>query len=208
MATSHRETGRSNQRHRTRKDLLAATARLLKRGETPDMDQVAAEAMVSRATAYRYFPTIESLLIEAPLDGEIPDPQEIFRDDASTDPIVRLDKAESRLHAMSHRNEVQLRLMLAASIERGARGGSDGIPLRQNRRTPLIEAALVPARKRFSDAVHKKLCASLALIFGAESMIVFRDVLGMDEKSARRVKAWAIRALVNAAMEETNQRSA
>ncbi len=43
--------GRDNQRRRTRKDLLAAAARLLKQGKAPDMDDVAREAMVSRATA-------------------------------------------------------------------------------------------------------------------------------------------------------------
>ena len=47
---NRRPTGRSNQRRRTRKDLLAAAARLLKRGGTPAMDEIAEEAAVSRAT--------------------------------------------------------------------------------------------------------------------------------------------------------------
>jgi hypothetical protein len=41
------------------------------------------------------------------------------------------------------------------------------------------------------------------MVFGTESMIVFRDVLGADERTARKVKAWAIRALVRAALEES-----
>ena len=199
--------GRANQRRRTRKDLLSAAARLLKEGRTPDMDAVAEAAMVSRATAYRYFPSIEALLVEAPLDGAIPDPEGLFDGDDSSDPEVRVDKAEASLHEMVYRNEAQLRLMLAASLERTAKGpAADGIPVRQNRRTPLIEAALAPARGRLTEAAYEKLCAALALVFGIESMVVFSDVLGLDAKAARKVKSWAARALVRAALEDSAAR--
>jgi hypothetical protein len=82
-----------------------------------------------------------------------------------------------------------------------------GLPVRQNRRTSLIEAALAPARARFDDDTYRKLRAALALIFGSESMVVFRDVLGLDEKSARKVKSWAVRTLVHAALAESRQYS-
>lgn len=201
--------GRLNQRHRTRKDLLAAAGRLLQRGQTPDMDAIAKEAMVSRATAYRYFPTIESLLVEAPLDGAVPAPDRVFANDRSTDPAHRLETAEALLHEVTYRNEAQLRVMLAASLERKAKGlASDDIPVRQNRRMGLIEAALSPVRDRLPRATYEKLCASLALVFGTESMIVFNDVLGLDETTARSVKSWAMRALVNAAMAAAKQPAA
>jgi AcrR family transcriptional regulator len=200
------ETGRTNQRRRTRKDLLAAAARLLKDGKNPDMDEVAEAAMVSRATAYRYFPSVEALLVEAPLDGAVPTPDEVFAGDESTDPVARLLKAERALHEAVHRNEKQLRLMLAASLERKAKGPPDDVPVRQNRRAGLIEAALSPARGRLGDAAYAKLTAALSLVFGTESMIVFRDVLGLEEKTARRVKDWTVQALVRAALDESRQR--
>jgi hypothetical protein len=49
---------------------------------------------------------------------------------------------------------------------------------------------------------YDNLCAALALVFGTESMVVFRDVVPLDEKKARKVKSWAIRALVRAALKE------
>jgi hypothetical protein len=135
----------------------------------------------------------------------VPDPDDLFAADPSTDPVERVDRAEAALHEMVYRNEPQLRLMLAASLERTIKGSAppDGTPLRQNRRGPLIEAALAPARERLTDAAHEKLCAALALIFGVESLIVFRDVLGLDEKTAREIKSWAARALVRAALEDS-----
>jgi AcrR family transcriptional regulator len=197
---------RDNQRRRTRKDLLAAAARLLKSGRTPTMDDVAEEAMVSRATAYRYFPTIEALLVEAPLDDLVPAPEEVFARDNSNDAAARVIKAEAALHEVIYRNQAPLRLMLAVSLQRSIADDADGTPLRQNRRIPLIEAALAPARERLTPAAYHKLCAALALIFGTESMIVFADVLGVDEKTARRVKHWAARALVEAALGEASGR--
>ena len=71
-------TGRPNQKSRTRKDLLAAAARLMKQGNKITLDEVAEEAMVSRSTAYRYFPSVEALIVEAPIDDAVPDPRELF----------------------------------------------------------------------------------------------------------------------------------
>ena len=48
------ETGRPNQKSRTRKDLLQAASRLMKEGRRPSLEEVAEAALVSRATAYRY----------------------------------------------------------------------------------------------------------------------------------------------------------
>jgi hypothetical protein len=79
--------------------------------------------------------------------------------------------------------------------------------VRQHRRTPLIEAALAPARDRFTPAAYARLCAALAMIFGPESMVVFSDVLGLDARAARKVKSWASQALVRAAIKESSASS-
>jgi AcrR family transcriptional regulator len=199
---------RNNQHLRTRKDLLLAAARLLKNGRKPTMDEVAEAALVSRATAYRYFPSVESLLVEAPLDGAVPDPEMFFAAESSPEPEERLDQAEAALHQMIYQNESQLRMMLANSlVDRAAESSSDAVPSRQNRRTLLIEAALAPARQRFSKMSYDNLRAALALIFGTEAMVVFRDVLPLSEGRARKVKSWAIRALVRAALRDSKTKA-
>lgn len=196
---------RSNQRYRTRKDLIAAAERLMKNGHKPSLEEVAAAARVSRATAYRYFPNVEALLIEAPLDSAAPDIEALFAQDASTDPESRIDKAEAAMHRMAFDNETAIRLMLAATLTQAAQGHDGAVPLRQNRRGALIDAALAPARGRFRKGVYARLRAALALVFGSESMIVFRDVLRIDESEARQVKSWAVRALVRAALEDSRK---
>jgi AcrR family transcriptional regulator len=193
-------TGRPNQRMRTRKDLLQAASRLTKEGRTPTLDEVAEEALVSRATAYRYFPSIEALLIEAAVDIAVPEPGELFGNDASTDPLLRLQRVETTLYDMILANEPMLRTMLAHTIQHDMQADDAGkLPRRQNRRTPLIEAALEPVRNQFKPAALKPLMRALALIMGTEATIVVKDVLQLDDTEARKMKRWAIRALVEAA---------
>ncbi len=196
---------RANQRYRTRKDLIAAAERLMKNGHKPSLEEMAEAARVSRATAYRYFPNVEALLIEAAVESAAPELDALFAHDGSVDPEARIDRAEAAMHSMVFDNETAIRLMLAAALTRAAEGRDDSVPLRQNRRTPLIDAALAPARGRFRKSTYAKLRAALAMIFGSESMVVFRDVLRVDEKEARQVKSWAVRALVRAALEESRK---
>jgi len=192
--------GRPNQRMRTRKDLLNAASRLLKQGRKPRLEEIAEEALVSRATAYRYFPDVDALLAEASFDIDTPEPGELFRGASPDDPVERLERVDAALHRMVVDNEAQIRVMLAHSLQRGlARDGDADIPARQNRRSPLIDAALEPARKQFRPAALQTLGRALALVVGTEAMVVFKDVLRLDDAEARKVKRWAIRALVDAA---------
>lgn len=191
--------GRTNQRSRTRKDLLRAAARLTQQGQTPTLEQVAEEALVSRATAYRYFPSLEALMLEAAVDVAVPEPAELFGDDTSRDAVARLQRVETALYDMILANEPMLRTLLAHTIQHGGHAAPDGTPRRQNRRTPLIEAALQPARDQFKPASLKTLMRALAFVIGPEATIVVKDVLQLDDTDARKVKQWAIRALVEAA---------
>lgn len=190
-------SGRANQRSRTRKDLLAAANRLLHAGRNPTLDDVAGEALVSRATAYRYFSGIEALLVEAALDLAMPDAA-LFWDDGERDPAARLVRADAAVAAMVRANEPALRAMLIHSLQQSLAGNGE-VPLRQNRRTPLIEAALAPARGEMDEAAYERLVRALALVIGTEAQLTFRDVLQLDDAHADDVRAWMIRALVAAA---------
>lgn len=193
-------TGRPNQKQRTRKDLLQAASRLLRQGLTPSLEEVAQEALVSRATAYRYFPSLEALLVEAVLDVASPSAEALFGPGAPTDPAARLQQVDSAFHEMILANEPSMRIMLARSLERIARGDDGGgLPVRQNRRLPLIEAALEPMKATAAPADLDRLAKALALIIGTESMIVLKDVLRVGDAEARDIKRWAIAALVRAA---------
>jgi AcrR family transcriptional regulator len=190
---------RANQRLRTRKDLLRAAARLMTSGAAPTLEEVAAEAMVSRATAYRYFPSAEALLAEAAVDVVFPEPEEVF-DGAMKEPTARLLAADRAMHELIVANETALRMMLMHSMQLSIRGETgEKAAARQNRRTQLIEAALAPCRGDFEPEQYRKLVSALAFILGTEAMLVTKDVLELDEAAAGEVRRWAIGAMVDAA---------
>lgn len=194
--------GRENQKRRTRKDLLVAASRLLQQGRKPSLEEIAEEAFVSRATAYRYFPNVDQLLIEAALDVAAPDPEALFAEEESGDPARRLLMADNALQKMVRENEPQLRMMLAKSLE-ASLGGMQDVPPRQNRRVPLIEAALEPMRGEMKNATRRTLVHALALLFGTEANIVCKDVLQIGDKEADRIRRWAMQALLDAARKES-----
>lgn len=186
---------RDRQRQRTRKDLLQAAARLMAGGRTPTLEEIAEAAMVSRATAYRYFPGLDALLLEASLDVAAPAVDDVLGPDAPIDPGARLKRVDDAFDTMIRANEAPLRMMLVHALQQQIKGAE--LPVRQNRRTPLIEAAIAPTG--LSPAAADRLAKALALVIGTEAMLALKDVLGLDPDEARTVRHWAIDALVAAA---------
>src|SRR5687767_15110605 len=58
-------TGRRNQKARTRSALIDAAVELVREGRPPSIPDAADRALISVATAYRYFPTADELWFEA-----------------------------------------------------------------------------------------------------------------------------------------------
>lgn len=193
---------RENQRARTRQAIVRAAGALLARGGKPSLDEIAAEARVSRATAYRYFPGLDALLSEAAVDLLVPSPGELFGPGAPADAFERLALVDDVFDKACREREAPLRLMLARVLERSVGRAADEPPLRQNRRVPLIEAALAPLEPRLGRARVARLAQALAIVIGTEGFLALNDVVGLDAHQAGQVRQWAIDALVAAALRE------
>ena len=189
------EGGRPNQRGRTRRDLLEAALRASADGRTPTLDEIAEEARVSRATAYRYFPNVDDLLAEASLHVAFPDPSLLAN--APGDVVQRLMIVDDAVERMITENETALRTMIASASKRPLQAAD--VPIRQNRRLPIIEAALAPAKAEIAPQAYQQLVRALGLVIGTEAMLVFKDVLQLTPKQAREARRWTIRSLVEAA---------
>jgi AcrR family transcriptional regulator len=196
-----RRGGRANQRRRTRETLLAAAGALLAQGRSPTVPEVADAAGVSRATAYRYFPSQASLLASAAAQASA-----AGRIDAELAEIRGLPDAESRAAALIESvrrlvadNETAFRALLRASLDPA--GEPDGpIPRRRGTRVRWIEAAIGPPDARLPPNERRRLVAALSLLGGIETSIVLQDVCGLDQEEADAVAAWAARALVRQAL--------
>jgi AcrR family transcriptional regulator len=202
MSASPPARGRENQKLRTRKALLDAAGRLMRSGVAPSLEEVAEEALVSRATAYRYFPSFEALMLEAAVHVGVPEPEAVFEGFDDDDPAGRLQRVDEVLHEAVAGAERPFRLMLANLLQQSAAAPAAELPARQNRRAGMIAAALAPSADQFAPQALEDLSHAVAMLVGTEGFIVARDVLGLDDSAALRIKAWAIEALVAAARRE------
>lgn len=184
--------GRESQKNRTRQALVAAAGSLVREGRQPTVAEVAEAAGISRATAYRYFPTQEMLLAEVALfaaGGPLFPAQE---GSASVpDLIARLVR---RVGAWAYDNEQPLRTLLRLSLD-----PSTGVR-RPGHRKKWIAGALTPIRNTIDPATYKKLSAALALLFGIDPVVVMRDIAGVSRKDGLDALEWSARTLVEAAL--------
>jgi AcrR family transcriptional regulator len=200
MSSTSDSPGRLRQKLRTRAALLAAARDLVAQGKTPTLAQVADQAMVSRATAYRYFPTQEALLVELPLDVAAPTVASLFGEDAPPDPEDRAALVQNALYDLARDHETQFRLFLRTSLLRSVGDPDSGRdPFRGARRLDLLDEALAPLAGELADEEIEQLRTALSVLVGVESMVVLRDILRLDHDRARAAGEQAVREMVRAA---------
>jgi len=191
---------RIDQKLRTRRALLGAARDLVAEGRTPSVAEVAEAAGVSTATAYRYFPTQQALLVEAPLDAAAPTVASLFDADAPDDPEDRVALVQNTLYDLARDNEAQFRLFLQSSVGRALRPSQEAPDsLRGARRDALLREALAPLAAELPQDEVDRLKVALAMLVGVESMVVLRDVMGLRHDEARAAGEWAVRQMVRAA---------
>lgn len=198
------DAGRVNQKRRTRAAIVAAARDLLSGGVTPTVAQAAEAAFVSRTTAYRYFPTQESLLLEVAVHVDVGDVEALVaRPLDGEDPAARVLDVIGGLgrHVLADeaRYRTALRLYLDQWLTASAQGDDTPV-VREGRRRRWIETSLAPLRASLGDAGFERLVAALAVVSGAEALIVLRDVCQLGGDDALDVVAWAARSLIDAAL--------
>ncbi|GAA3433760.1 TetR/AcrR family transcriptional regulator [Kutzneria kofuensis] len=174
--------GRVNQKTRTRNAIVQAAAELSRTGREVSMSEVAKVALVSEATAYRYFPDLASLLREA-IAGQLPSPEEALAPVAdSVDPVVRVAAATEFLlrHVLARQGVV--RAMIAATIVRPEQAHA-----RPGMRFGLIDYALAPLAGTLGGrdpGALAQLKNDLAVVVAAEALFALIDLHGMAPEAA------------------------
>ncbi|MFK0237309.1 TetR/AcrR family transcriptional regulator [Streptomyces vinaceus] len=195
------DTGRSNQKKRTRTAIIEAARELIGTGAEVTMPAIARAALVSDATAYRYFPDLPSLIGEA-LAGVWPEPADALRPvEGSRDPVERVAYACEFLLRGVLARQGAVRAMISATITRPeAASGRPGI------RFGLIDEALVPLRGTLGTAdpeAFAQLKRDLAVVVSAEALFSLTDLCGLDSEEAVASAVRTARTLTEAAVRAT-----
>ena len=184
--------------------MVNAAADMLRRGHEPTVAEAAEAAGVHRATAYRYFPTAASLLADASLTAGMPDIDESLRDVPRDDPIAVMDAGVQAVSRYMFNEEAIFRNIVRVTVDRWFEAAKqpdpDPVAVRETRRFLYIDRALEPLAGSLSpDALHL-LRNALALVYGAEALIVTRDVCRLGAEEATEVMRWAAKSLIREAM--------
>ncbi len=196
VSTAYELNGRVHQKRRTREALIAAAQDLVAAGETPTVEGAAGAASVSRATAYRYFPTQHALLVAAhPEAGAT----SLLPDSPPSDAASRLDLVIDAMIERLLATEAQQRTMLRLSLE-AAPAERARLPLRQGRGIGWLEEALEPLRADLSaEAVHR-LALAIRSATGVEALAWLTDIGGLSRHDAASLMRGSARALFRAAV--------
>lgn len=194
---------------RTRKLMLETAIGLMQRGQTPSVSAVAEAAEVSRATAYRYFPS-QAALVHAVVDealGPILNWQS-----ADADPETRVaDLVETSMPRIAE-FEATFKAALKLSLEQWAKrqAGTLGAepPFKRGHRVDLLQQAIAPLEATLPEPQFRRLAQALSLTYGLEVLIVLKDIWGLAFEETREVALWAANALVRAALMEAGGNTA
>ncbi|HEY9011878.1 MAG TPA: TetR/AcrR family transcriptional regulator [Devosia sp.] len=193
-------------RARTRKLMLETAVALMQAGQTPSVSDVAEAAEVSRATAYRYFPS-QAALVHAVVD-------------AGLGPILKWDSdsedAEARVRELLALSmpriaefEATFRASLKLALDQWARRragmlGSEPAFTRGHR-VEVLQRAITPLRKPLGEKRFKRLAQALSLAYGLETLLVLHDMWGLELDEAQEVAQWTAATLIRAAVAEADK---
>jgi AcrR family transcriptional regulator len=190
-------------RARTRRLMLETATTIMQSGVTPSVSDVAEAAGVSRATAYRYFPS-EAALIHAVVDEALGPILDWTPGEGGAKARVAdlLETSMPRIEEFESTFKAALKLSLDQWAKRQAGTLGHEPQFTRGHRVDLLLDAVKPLKESLAPEQYMRLAQSLSLVFGLELLVVLKDIWGLNSDEAHGVAHWAAAALVDAAERE------
>jgi AcrR family transcriptional regulator len=170
-------------------------------GQQPSVAAAAEAALVSKATAYRYFPTQHSLLQEVGYEAIHPSARSLLEGAPDDDPQARFETVLRAVNAYMTSDEALFRTVMKVTQERWLestdRGEQDPV-VREGRRLEHIDAVIEPLQSKLDSEALTRLRCGLALVFGIEPIVILKDVCGLDSAETLKVLKWVGNTLIEA----------
>ena len=197
---------RANQKERTRNAVVDAAATFLRQGTQPTVAEAAELAKVSRATAYRYFPTQEALLVEVAQVNPATESVERWLAGLEGDePAERLQGLQSTFNGVMITEEIAMRTGLSVYLDtwlESRRQGDALTAVREGRRIRWLDEVLEPVRKDLRPrAVAAFALGALALTLGIEALVVMKDVCKLSDEETLTTLLWTAQTLLAAGLD-------
>ena len=177
-------------------------------GRIPSVAEVALRSKVSRATAYRYFPS-RSVLTTAIIDASLGPVRRLASDNPDGRERVRVLFVETFPRLVEF--EPQLRAAAQLSLEQSAMeraGLLEEEPYRRGHRIRILEHALAPLAPLLPPAMRDRLHHALSVVYGIEPMVILKDIWGLPDREVQRTALWMADALIDAALRDSKPKRA
>jgi AcrR family transcriptional regulator len=191
--------GRSARTHRL---LIEEAMKLLGHGGLVTVAEVATAAGVSRATAYRYFPS-RSRLIDAIMDESL-GPVRRF-ESGEADGAARVRDLFERTFPLFKEFEPQMRAALQLSLEHWAleRAGVLGEEaFRRGNRKQILARNAQPLRKQLGAKHFDRLLKALSLVYGIEPYVILKDMWSSGNREVNTITCWVAEAVIEKSLRE------
>jgi AcrR family transcriptional regulator len=195
MSIPYELSGRTQQKLQTRDALIDATRQLIAEGLTPTVEDAAAQAGISRTTAYRYFSNQRAILIAAHPEIER---KSLLGANPSRDPAERLGAVLDEFFRITLETEPQLRMALRLSLDRGPAPNDNS--LRRGRAVGWIEDALAPLLGKLSKQEIRRLALAIRSAAGIEALVWLTDVGRLSRAQAVEIMRSSALALLSVAV--------
>jgi AcrR family transcriptional regulator len=172
------------------------------------MTEAAQGALVSVATAYRYFSSAEDLWFEASHEAFSQTLAQTHQriEAAGSDPLERLEALIRSNGFEMLDNQLPFRQIAKIALEQWFRQvdtpEDQRVPIRQGRRNEFIGRAIAPLGDRLPKEDVDRIAHALGLIVGTEAMISLTDAMGLDVPAAKKTLLDASRWLLAGALAE------
>ncbi|AYN66882.1 TetR/AcrR family transcriptional regulator [Euzebyella marina] len=191
MSNEHLNSGRKAQKLQTRKKILKAANNLVKNNQALNMDAVAHEAGISRATIYRYYSNTEDIATELILQLNVPDAEKLNSGLKGTNLTDAMKSIQNAYLDFIFKNENPSKKFLGAVLS-----SSDTKLERGQNRITSISKFLNSDDIKMSGEEKKKLSVIATLLMGIEAVLVTKDVCGLDNKESRETLNWAMERIL------------
>lgn len=196
-------------RAKTRRLLIGTAMKMFDSGAFPSITEVATEAKLSRATAYRYFPT-QSALVSA-IVTETLSPIKSWRPTCK-EASERIDELLSFAFPRMLEHEGTLRAALHLSLTQWAQSRSSGHNekerLVRGNRKALLQHVVEPLKSELPPEMMERVIKSLSLVYGSEIFLVMKDIWGSDNEQLQDIGKWIAKAIVRQAREDCREMAA
>lgn len=196
--------GLTSTRAKTRRLLIETAIRLFDSGAFPSITEVAREAQLSRATAYRYFPTQSALVSAIVSETLVPIKNWQPTRQNATD---RIDELFSFAFPRMLRHEGTLRAALHLSLTQWAQEQTtDAFPIKEKlvrgNRKAILAQVVKPLNDELSPELMQRVVRSLSLVYGSEIFLVMKDIWGCHNDELEDIGKWIAKAIVRQARED------